>query len=119
MKDQIDRMKRKKWTDEFEYSGSDEEPGGSLEPPTIRKHGGGFHLEFMGVIRLECSFSEGVRGGASPRGDDDDEEDEDEFGGQETLVTGARTRQLESDFNQQETLVIREDHGVSVGGRGW
>ena len=41
IKDQIDRMKRKKLTDEYEYSGSDEE-GGSLDPPTVKKQGGMF-----------------------------------------------------------------------------
>lgn len=41
-------------------------------------------------------------------GDDDDEEEEDEFGGQETLVT-ARAAKAESEFSQQDTLVIRED----------
>lgn len=40
IKDQIDRMKRKKISDEYEYSGSDEE-GGSLDPPTVRKQGDG------------------------------------------------------------------------------
>ena len=40
IKDQIDRMKRKKIADEYEYSGSDEE-GGSLDPPTVKKHGDG------------------------------------------------------------------------------
>ena len=38
IKDQIDRMRRKKLTEEYEYSGSDEEPG-SLDPPTIKKQG--------------------------------------------------------------------------------
>ena len=38
MKDQIDRMKRKKLTDVYDMSGSDEE-GGSLDPPTVRKNG--------------------------------------------------------------------------------
>ena len=38
IKDQIDRMKRKKLTDVYDMSGSDEE-GGSLDPPTIRKQG--------------------------------------------------------------------------------
>ena len=41
-------------------------------------------------------------------GDDDEEEEEDEFGGQETLVT-ARPSKAESEFSQQDTLVIRED----------
>ena len=41
-------------------------------------------------------------------GDEDEEEDEDEFGGQETLVT-ARPAKVESEFSQQDTLVIRED----------
>ena len=37
IKDQIDRMKRRK-VDEYEYSGSDEESGGgSLDHPTIKK----------------------------------------------------------------------------------
>ena len=38
IKDQIDRMKRRK-VDEYEYSGSDEEGsgGGSLDHPTIKK----------------------------------------------------------------------------------
>lgn len=40
IKEQIDRMKRKKTSDEFDYSGSDEE-GGSLDPPTIKKQGDG------------------------------------------------------------------------------
>ena len=40
LKDQIDRMRRKKLTDDYEYSGSDEE-GGSLDPPTIKKGGEG------------------------------------------------------------------------------
>ena len=44
IKDQIDRMKRKKATDVYDLSGSDEE-GGSLEPPTIRKPGGGSNRE--------------------------------------------------------------------------
>lgn len=39
IKDQIDRMKRKKLTDVYDLSGSDEE-GGSLDPPTIKKPGG-------------------------------------------------------------------------------
>lgn len=38
IKDQIDRMKRKKITDEYEWSGSDE-GGDSLEQPTIKKGG--------------------------------------------------------------------------------
>ena len=38
IKDQIDRMKRKKLTDVYDMSGSDEE-GGSLDPPTVRKQG--------------------------------------------------------------------------------
>ena len=33
-------MKRKKLTDVYDMSGSDEE-GGSLDPPTIKKPGGG------------------------------------------------------------------------------
>ena len=41
VKDQIDRMRRKKLTDVYDMSGSDEE-GGSLDPPTIRKPGGVF-----------------------------------------------------------------------------
>ena len=36
IKDQIDRMKRRKVEDEFYYSGSDEGEG-SLEQPTIKK----------------------------------------------------------------------------------
>lgn len=40
IKDQIDRMKRKKIADEYEYSGSDEE-GGSLDMPTVKKGDGG------------------------------------------------------------------------------
>ena len=39
IKDQIDRMKRKKLTDVYDMSGSDEE-GGSLDLPTIKKPGG-------------------------------------------------------------------------------
>ena len=38
IKDQIDRMKRKKVQDEYEWSGSDE-GGDSLEQPTIKKGG--------------------------------------------------------------------------------
>ena len=38
IKDQIDRMKRKKVLDEYEWSGSDE-GGDSLEQPTIKKGG--------------------------------------------------------------------------------
>ena len=41
-------------------------------------------------------------------GDEDEEEEDDEFGGQETLVT-ARAAKAESEFSQQDTLVIRED----------
>lgn len=44
VKDQIDRMRRKKLTDVYDMSGSDEE-GGSLDPPTIRKPGGKAGLE--------------------------------------------------------------------------
>ena len=40
IKDQIDRMKRKKQLDEYEWSGSEDE-GGSLDPPTVKKHGEG------------------------------------------------------------------------------
>lgn len=39
IKDQIDRMKRKKQSEEYEWSGSEDE-GGSLDPPTVKKHGG-------------------------------------------------------------------------------
>ena len=58
--------------------------------------------------------SRGVPGPMSPTresailGDEDEEEEEDEFGGQETLVT-ARPPKAESEFSQQDTLVIRED----------
>ena len=40
IKDQIDRMKRKKQLDEYEWSGSEDE-GSSLDPPTVKKHGEG------------------------------------------------------------------------------
>lgn len=43
IKDQIDRMKRKKLTEMYDLSGSDEE-GGSLDPPTIKKQGGEQYL---------------------------------------------------------------------------
>ena len=49
IKDQIDRMKRKKLTDVYDMSGSDEE-GGSLDPPTIRKPGGEFLFGQRGKI---------------------------------------------------------------------
>ena len=52
IKDQIDRMKRKKISDEFEYSGSDEE-GGSLDPPTVKKHGDGELLLMFGGVALD------------------------------------------------------------------
>lgn len=58
--------------------------------------------------------SRGVAGPMSPTresaliGDDDEEEEDDEFGGQETLIT-ARPAKAESEFSQQDTLVIRED----------
>ena len=61
------------------------------------------------------------RGGASPLsptresvaiGDEEEEEEEDEFGGQETLVTHRRG---DTEFSQQDTLVIREDQpGINV-----
>ena len=60
------------------------------------------------------SDSRGAVGAMSPSresaliGDDDEEEEDDEFGGQETLVT-ARPAKAESEFSQQDTLVIRED----------
>ena len=66
---------------------------------------------------MHCT--DGGRSGASPLsptrgqlGDEDEEEEEDEFGGQETLVT-ARPVRAEAEFSQQDTLVIREDPGVS------
>ena len=66
-------------------------------------------------------FPDGVRGGLSPisptrggpLGDEEEEEEEDEFGGQETLVTAARAGRVESEFSQQDTLIIREEQGVS------
>lgn len=101
IKDQIDRMKRKKISDEYEYSGSDEE-GGSLDPPTVRKQG------------------DELRSGAaalSPTRDEDEEEDEDEFGGQDTIMSARPGRadefsaSGESSLAQytQDTLVIHED----------
>ena len=94
IREQIDRMKRKKTSEDYEYSGSDEDP--SLEQPTIKKHGG----------------AAGQGGGAlSPTtsgvsiGEEEDEEEEDEFG-QETLMTGQGGRSGE--FSEQDTLVIRE-----------
>lgn len=59
---------------------------------------------------------DGVRGGGAsplspmrgPVGEEEEEEEEDEFGGQETLIT-ARTGKAESEFSQQDTLVIREE----------
>ncbi len=38
IKDQIDRMKRKKISDENQYRGSDEE-GRTLDMPTVKKNG--------------------------------------------------------------------------------
>lgn len=94
IREQIDRMKRKKASDDYEYSGSEEDP--SLEQPTIKKGGGA-----------------GGQGGAlSPTtsgvsiGEDEDEEEEDEFSGQETLMTGQSGPSGE--FSEQDTLVIRE-----------
>ncbi len=54
IKDQIDRMKRKKISDEYEYSGSDEE-GGSLDLPTVKKHGDG-QSDPSTVACLKASF---------------------------------------------------------------
>lgn len=51
-KDQIDRMKRKELTNMYDLSGSDEE-GGSMDPPTIKKPGGG------------CGFNTGDKGRVS------------------------------------------------------
>ncbi len=102
LREQIDRMKRKKASDDYEYSGSEEDP--SLEQPTIRRHGAG-----------------GATGGGalSPTtsgvsiGEDEDDEEEDEFTGQETLMTGRGGPTGE--FSDQDTLVIREGQsGVSV-----
>ncbi len=102
LREQIDRMKRKKASDDYEYSGSEEDP--SLEQPTIKKHGAG-----------------GATGGGalSPTtsgvsiGEDEDDEEEDEFTGQETLMTGRGGPTGE--FSDQDTLVIREGQsGVSV-----
>lgn len=70
-------------------------------------------------VMLPCVTLPGPdgRGGAGPMsptresvamGDEDEEEEEDEFGGQETLVT-PRSGKAESEFSQQDTLVIRED----------
>lgn len=69
----------------------------------------------MNYINLD-----GGRGGASPLsptrgplGDEEEEEEEDEFGGQETLITARTGKVVESEFSQQDTLVIHEEHGVS------
>ena len=53
IKDQIDRMKRKKSSDEYEYSGSDEE-GGSLDPPTVRKQGDGQCWAWLVSVQARC-----------------------------------------------------------------
>ena len=103
MREQIDRMKRKKASDDYEYSGSEEDP--SLEQPTIKKHGAG-----GGALSPTTS--------GTSIGEEEDDEEEDEFGGQETLVTGRGAPQGE--FSDQDTMIIREGQaqvrGVMRGG---
>ncbi len=81
----------------------------------IQKRGGGK----CPYLSFSISSSGGRGGGASPLsptralGDEEEEEEEEEFGGQATLVT-ARPGKVESEFSQQDTLVIRENQGVSL-----
>ena len=55
IKDQIDRMKRKKLSDDYEFSGSDEE-GSSLDPPTIKKQGAGEILSLLSLSLIKFLF---------------------------------------------------------------
>lgn len=130
IKDQIDRMKFKKQSGDYEYSGSDEE-GSSLDPPTIRKQKeGDTHLTVLLLLYLlsnSLSLPELVgsggrdSGGAlSPSksgvsiGEDEEEEEEDELTEHATLVT-PRSGQRDQDFSEQDTLIIREGQpGVSL-----
>ena len=81
IKDQIDRMKRKKQLDEYEWSGSEDE-GGSLDPPTVKKHGEGVCVCVCACVRacacactcIDCKMqsevsvclsSDGLRSGAA------------------------------------------------------
>ncbi len=93
LREQIDRMKRKKASDDDEYSGSEEDP--SLEQPTIKKHGAGGGGGALSPTKSGVSI-----------GEEEDDEEEDEFGGQETLVTGRGGPQGE--FSDQDTMIIRE-----------
>ena len=72
------------------------------------------------MFDLRGCVSDNANSNASPvaraLGDDEDDEDEEEFGGQETLMT--RAGRAEAEFSRQETLVIREDQGVSGWGGG-
>eukprot|EP00731_Ephydatia_muelleri_P029557 Em0021g80a len=78
IKDQIDRMKRRK-VDEYEYSGSDEEGsgGGSLDHPTIKKSD-----EDIAKPNVPPPAASPTKAH-----DEDEDEEEEEFGGHDTMVT--------------------------------
>ncbi len=69
---------------------------------------------FVGYSDVFYLFPDG-QGGANPlsptRGhEEEEEEDDDEFGGGDTLMSAARTAaKAETEFSQQDTLVIREE----------
>lgn len=101
VRDQLDRVKRE--IRYFDEPLSDEE-GGSLDPPTVKKHG-----------------EDAIRPGPaamSPTRDDEEEEEEDENLGQETLVTArpghASEFSVELPHYMDDTLVIHDEHSQAA-----
>eukprot|EP00731_Ephydatia_muelleri_P029555 Em0021g78a len=95
IKDQIDRMKRRK-VDEYEYSGSDEEGsgGGSLDHPTIKKSD-----EDIAKPNVPPPAASPTKAH-----DEDEDEEEEEFGGHDTMLIRGSSHPY-----AQDTLVIHED----------